>query len=123
MSGCDRQPRLFGYASAFSACAGEALSFHVSGENVGGFEAQLVKLRHGHDGPGSPGLRETEVASAIDGPHPASFYEARTGSSVVVDDPEGRLTPASELELGVLLWATTPQGPTRQGVLGAWSEN
>ena len=123
MSSPDRPPRLFGYASAFSACAGQTLSFHVSGEKVDGYVAQLVKLRHGHDGPGSLGLRETEIESAIDGPHSATFHEARPGSSVVVDDPDGALMPGVGLELGVLLWATTPQRAERQGILGAWSEN
>jgi N,N-dimethylformamidase len=114
--------RLFGYTSAFSACAGETLSFHVSGENVDEYVAQLVRLRHGHDAPGSLGLKETEVASAIDGPHPARFHEARPGSSVVVEDPDARLMPDAELEVGVLMWATAPWSTGRQGLLGAWSE-
>ena len=123
VSSPDRPPRLFGYTSAFSACAGQTLSFHVSGEKVDAYVAQLVKLRHGHDGPGSLGLREAEVESAIDGPHSATFHEARPGSSVVIDDPDGALVPGVGLELGVLLWATTPQRAERQGILGAWSED
>ena len=123
MSDGGQLPRLFGYTSAFSACAGETLSFHVSGENVDRYVAQLVRLRHGYDGPGSLGLLETEIASEIDGPHPAGFHEARPGSSVVIDDPERRLMPEGELEFGVLLWATTPQSSAPQGLLGAWSED
>lgn len=123
MSSHHRSPRLFGYASRFSACAGETLSFHVSSENITEYAAQLVKLRHGHDGPGTPGLQEAEIASAIDGPHPAGFHEARTGSSVVIDDPDGKLMPEVQLEFGARLWATMPQHSERQGVLGAWAED
>src|SRR5437763_13980647 len=101
MSDQPRPARLFGYASGFSACAGQTLSFHVSGENIDGYEARLVRLRHGHDAPGSPGLREMEIPSAIDGPHAARFHEARPGSSVVVGDPDHRLMPDVELEFGV----------------------
>src|SRR5690242_20577844 len=123
MSAEARPARLFGYASAFGGCAGETLSFHVSAENLEGYSAQLVKLRHGHDGPGSPGLRETEIASPIDGRHRATFHPARIGSSVVVDDPHGKLQPDARLELGVRLWATMPERAGRQGVLGAWDED
>jgi N,N-dimethylformamidase len=117
----DPPPRLFGYASTFSACAGQTLSFHVSAEKVDGYVAQLVRLRHGHDGPGSLGLQEAEIDSAFDGRHPATFHEARPGSSVMVADPDGALMPEVELELGVILWATTPQRTERQGIVGAWS--
>ena len=45
----------------------KTITFHVSGENVREYQAQLVRLRHGYDGPGSPGFLEQERASAVDG--------------------------------------------------------
>jgi hypothetical protein len=68
-------------------------------------------------------LHETEIDSAIDGPHPATFHEARPGSSVMVADADGALMAEVELELGVILWATTPQRTERQGIVGAWSDD
>jgi hypothetical protein len=119
----DSGPKIFGYASAFSAAAGQTLSFHVSGERADRYTAQLVRLRHGHDAPGSPGLRETQVASAVDGIYRASHHAARTGSSIEVIDPERLLMPQTRLEFGVLIWATTPALDRPQGILGAWSED
>jgi N,N-dimethylformamidase len=119
----DPVPKLFGYASAFGAAAGETLSFHVSGERVDRYTAELVRLRHGCDAPGSPGLRETQIESTVDGIYPATHHEARTGSSIQVIDPEGHLIPETELAFGVVIWATMPALARPQGILGAWSED
>ena len=116
----DDAPALYGYASSFSVAPGETMTFHVSGENVREYEAQLVKLRHGYDGPGSPGFLEQEHASEVNGEHAASFFRCAVGSYVEVDDPDQQLRPDAELRFGVLFYATVP-GLGPQGLLGAWS--
>ncbi len=114
-------PALYGYASSFSAAAGETISFHVSGENVRDYDARVVKLRHGYDGPDTPGFLETEHASAADGRYAASLFGCAIGSYVEIDDPDQQLRPDAELRFGVLFYATTPAASS-QGLLGAWSE-
>ena len=114
-------PALYGYASSFSAAPGETITFHVSGENVREYQAQLVRLRHGYDGPGSPGFLEQERASGVDGQYAASYFRCAVGSYVEVDDPDQQLRPDAELRFGVLFYATTPELAC-QGLLGSWSE-
>ena len=117
----DGTPALYGYASSFSAAPGETMTFHVSGENVRDYQAQLVKLRHGYDGPGSPGFLEQERPCDADGQYAASLFRCAVGSYVEVDDADQQLRPDAELRFGVLFYATTPELAC-QGLLGAWSQ-
>lgn len=108
---------LYGYASQFSVAAGGRLTFHVSGEGVGEYEAQLVRLRHGIER--GPGFREKEVASHIDGSYQAERHQSRCGSYVHVPDPGGILAGQPELSITLGMYATLPDKGL-QGVIGRW---
>jgi N,N-dimethylformamidase len=112
-------PALFGYASQFSVAPGESISFHVSGEDVERYTAQLVRLRHGIDRPDGPGFRESEISSAIDGEYPAERQPDNSGSYVEVPDPDGVLSRCSTLSVSLDLFPTLLD-ERLQGVLGTW---
>jgi len=115
-------PALFGYASQFSVAPGDSISFHVSGEGVERYTACLVRLRHGLDRSDGPGLRESEIASAIDGDYPAVRQPDNSGSYVEVPDPDGLLLAPSSLSISLDLFPTGPDGRL-QGVLGTWDSD
>jgi N,N-dimethylformamidase len=108
---------LYGYASQFSVAGGGALTFHVSGEGIDSYSAQLVRLRHGIER--GPGFREAEVVSNIDGNYTAEFHPSRCGSFVHVPDPDGVLAGRRTLVMTVNLYATLLSKPL-QGVIGCW---
>ena len=95
---------------------------HVSCEQVTEYEARLVRLRHGYDGPDGPGFREAEVASAADGTYPGLFHPPHTGSYVVVADPGERLGRLDSWTIELLMQPTTPEKPL-QGLAGSWAED
>ena len=49
-------PAIFGYTSKFSFAPGERVPVHVSCEQIERYTAQLVRLRHGYEGPGQSRL-------------------------------------------------------------------
>jgi N,N-dimethylformamidase len=112
-------PALFGYASQFSVAPGDSISFHVSGEDVERYTAQLVRLRHGLDRPDGPGFRESEIASAIDGEYPAVRQPDNSGSYVEVPDPDGLLSRSASLHVSLDMFPTLLD-ERLQGVLGTW---
>jgi N,N-dimethylformamidase len=112
-------PALFGYASHFSVTPGDTISFHVSGEDVERYTAQLVRLRHGLDRPVRPGFRESEIASAIDGEYPAERQPDNSGSFVEVPDSDGLLSGVSSLSLSLDMFPTLLD-ERLQGVIGTW---
>ena len=93
-------PAIFGYTSRFSFEPGDRVPIHVSCEQVTRYTAQLVRLRHGFEGPAGPGFLETELASAANGAYPGHFHEPNTGSYVTVPDPTGRLAGLESWTLG-----------------------
>lgn len=112
-------PHIFGYTDRLSARPGETLTFHVSGENVGEYQASLVRLRHGFTGSAGPGFLETELSSDFEGMYPAHWRICRPGSYVEVDDPRGLLRGAESFRLRAAVFATLP-GDTRSAGLGAY---
>src|ERR1044072_5980029 len=80
---------IYGYAPTFSVAAGESISFHVSTHNVSEYQADVVRLHHGIEVPGSPGLCEEEVAADINGRYQGAEHATWCGSYVEVPDPTG----------------------------------
>lgn len=68
---------IFGYTDRFSVAPGETLSFHVSCEGVSGYEAAVVRLRHGYTGSAGPGFLETEIPSNVAGLYEGSVIPAK----------------------------------------------
>ncbi len=112
-------PAIFGYTSRFSFAPGERVPIHVSCEQVPTYAAQLVRLRHGYEGPESPGFLETELASAANGEYPGAFHEPNTGSYVTVPGDDGVLSALIAWTIDFTFQSTTPDKPL-QYLLGAW---
>jgi N,N-dimethylformamidase beta subunit-like, C-terminal len=110
------------YTSRFSFEAGDRVPVHVSCEHVSEYTAQLVRLRHGYDGADGPGFREEELASAANRTYAGRYHDPRTGSYVVVSDPDRRLERLTSWTIELLIQPTTPE-KALQGLLGPWAED
>lgn len=106
-----------GYADRWSVAPDETVRFMV-GTNADSHRAEIVRLLHGDDRPGAPGLKEESVATSVDGKYPGRAARYPTGSCVVVPDaPELRL---ASFTLSAWIFATTP-GKRPQGLVTKWS--
>ena len=112
-------PAIFGYTSKFSFEPGERVPVHVSCEQLNRYTAQLVRLRHGYEGPESPGFLETEIDAAANGEYPGEFHEPNTGSYVTVAGDHGVLSALIAWTIDFTFQSTTPEKPL-QYLLGAW---
>jgi N,N-dimethylformamidase len=110
---------IYGYAPTFSVAAGESISFHVSTHNVGEYQADVVRLHHGIDVPGSPGLREEEIAADINGWYEGAEYATWCGSYVEVPDPTNTLHCAPAMTVELSLYPTLLDRE-RQALIGSW---
>lgn len=107
---------IVGYADPWSVAPGESVRFMVSSQSS--YRTQVVRLIHGDDRPGAPGLKEEEISTPVDGEYPGRPQGYPTGSCVVVADHEA-LRPQS-FTLTAWIYPTTPdRGP--QGLLTKWS--
>ncbi|CAN5497336.1 large subunit of N,N-dimethylformamidase [soil metagenome] len=113
-------PDVVGYADRWSIAPGESVRVMVSSDHPT-YEAQVVRLLHGDDRQGAPGLKEEPIPTAIDGQHSGRAQPYPAGSSVVVSD-----RPALRLDRNFTLAAwvmpTTP-GKGVQGLLTKWSHD
>ncbi len=109
---------LYGYASTFSVAAGEAISFHVSAENLETFDAHVVRLRHGIDVAGGPGFAEDEVTADINGQYAGRHHEPWIGSYVEVTDSSLLQRPSS-IAVAMSLYPTLLDRDS-QTVIGSW---
>ena len=113
---------LYGYTSQFSVSAGEEITFHVSGYGAAAYDAELVRLFHGLEVPGSPGFIESSIEAVASANYPLEEYATGIGSYVEVSAESGPLTGSSSvigIELGV--YSTLLDRPI-QGLIGTWSE-
>jgi N,N-dimethylformamidase len=107
---------LVGYADPLSAAPGETVSFHVSCAHEQ-YHADVVRLRHGNEDPAGPGLRVSEVETAIGGSHPGRRQPLHPGSYLHV--PRVELPAAARAGLAVCAWVrpTLPARGERQGIV------
>ena len=110
---------IFGYTDRFSVAPGETLSFHVSCEGVSGYEAAVVRLRHGYTGSAGPGFLETEIPSNVAGLYEGERHSCQTGSCVEISDPNDLLVAPASLVIRAYVYATLP-GRSRDASLGAY---
>jgi N,N-dimethylformamidase len=109
---------LIGYADPWSVAPGERVRFMVSSEHPR-YRAQVVRLIHGDDRPGAPGVKEETVETPIDGEYAGRPQSYPTGSSVVVPD-NAALRLDDSFTLAAWIFPTTP-GKGAQGLLTKWS--
>ena len=111
---------LVGYADPWSVAPGEQIRFMVSCERPT-YRAEVVRLLHGDDRPGAPGVKEEPVATDIENEYAGRAQPYPTGSSVVVpDNPMLRLEHSFTLTAWIL--PTTPD-KGEQGLLTKWSSD
>ena len=115
-------PAIFGYTSKFSFVPGERVPVHVSCEQVGHYIAELVRLRHGYEGPAGPGFRERRVEQVPASEQAGAFHAPNVGSYVTIADPDGRVAQLTSWALTFQFLATTPSKPGVQCLAGAWDD-
>ena len=110
-----------GYCDRPSVAPGEVLSFCVSCDETGQFEADVVRLIHGDTHPEGPGFKEELVESGLDPHYPARRQRTQSGSYVEIEDG-GALHPPGAFSLHAFVWPTLPSaGP--QGLISRWDES
>ena len=108
---------LLGYTDTFSVENGQSIAFKVSSALPGRYRAEIVRLRCAdHTG---IGLKQTPVATPVNGEYVARFQPVYAGSSVEVGAAEAFHVPRVTLQ--VYVWPTTP-AKGRQALLGTWEE-
>ncbi|MDQ6857781.1 MAG: LamG domain-containing protein [Chloroflexota bacterium] len=110
--------RLIGYAEPWSVAPGERVRFMVSSDHRR-YRAGIVRLRHGDDRPGAPGLKEEPVSTDVDGDYEGVARTYPAGSFVLV--PGAPALQPQSFSLAAWIFPTRPgRGP--QGLLTKWSE-
>jgi N,N-dimethylformamidase len=127
--------RIRGYCDIPSVAPGETISFYVSSEDPGEYQADLVRLIHGDTNPAGPGYKEDVLASPFAGRYSARFQRTQFGSYVEIPDGQGGVHPTGAFTVHAFIWSTTPSptapGPRlptapfrpRQGVLSRWADD
>ncbi|MGC0365856.1 N,N-dimethylformamidase [Rhodococcus sp. 27YEA15] len=111
-----------GYCDTPSVAPGEVITFHVSSDLPGQYEAKLVRLIHGDTNPRGPGFKEILLDSTIDGTYPATNQRTQSGGFIEISDPSASLAPDGDFGVQLFLWSTTPS-KHRQGVLARWTDD
>lgn len=103
---------LTGYADQLSVQGGDRIEFKVS-TDLGKFDASIVRLIHGDSN--GPGFQEEHIADC--GSFPGRKQVASSGSYILIDG-----APSIDLKAGLTICAwiypTSPERPTRQGIVG-----
>ncbi len=110
--------KLTGYAEPWSVAPGETVKFMVSSDDPR-YRASIVRLIHGDDRAGAPGLKEQQVPSDVEREYEGRSLAYPAGSFVMVPD-----APALQPSSFTLAAWIFPTMPTRaaQGLLTKRSE-
>ena len=113
--------QIVGYSDKISVRPGETISFMVSCEKRGPYQARVVQIIHGDTNPEGPGYKERAVTSSVDGTYQGRKQEIQAGSfaAVPASEPLERLTSFS---VQAMIWPTTPDKPG-QTLISRWSAN
>ena len=109
-----------GYCDRPNVAPGDEISFHVSCDEPGSYDARLVRVVNGDLDPDGPGPKQTSVSSSIAGVYEGVTQRTQVGSYVEITDPDGRLTGTDGFALHAFVWATSPGAC--QGVVSRWSD-
>jgi N,N-dimethylformamidase len=113
--------KITGYTDRPSVRPGERLDFKISCE--GGaqrFNARVVRLICGDDGPESPGYKAQPIDARINGSYPGRRQAVDIGSYLVTKMP-AELPLAATFTMAVLVMPTAPEKQARQTIL-SWQE-
>jgi N,N-dimethylformamidase len=105
--------KVLGYCDRPSAAAGESIDFHVSCADPGGYDADLVRLRHGDLAVDGPGMKLDPIpGSSIEGHQAGSLEETPGGSFALL--PEHGWLGGEEwtLRIRACPWSQTPDRET-----------
>jgi N,N-dimethylformamidase len=114
-------PGVMAYPDQLTVHPGARVTFHVSADGGGDYEATLVRLVCGDTGPKGPGLREEVIPNAANGHHQGVEQITEVGSCVIVENASA-FDGADRLELEVLVWPTKPGG-REQALVSRWRQD
>jgi N,N-dimethylformamidase len=113
--------QVIGYVDRLSARPGEEIGCHVSLEQAGEVDVDVVRLIHGDKNPRGPGFKVEPTVSIPMHSLTASPQPTHTGSCMVASDLWEEAPSALSLEL--LVWPTLPQRGHRQGLISLRGAN
>ncbi|PRH86115.1 N,N-dimethylformamidase [Labrys okinawensis] len=109
--------KITGYPDRYSVAPGETIAFKISLEEGDGFDARLVRVRHGDCNPEGPGLKFPHVPTAIDGRHAGRPQRIDAGSYMQATSMPA--LGAQPFTFFAMLWPTLPsRGP--QTIAAQW---
>ncbi|MDX8529146.1 N,N-dimethylformamidase [Mesorhizobium sp. MSK_1335] len=108
--------RILGYTDKESVAPGEDINFFISSPERGKFQARILRLICGDDGPDGPGFKADPIETNVDGSYEARHQPIHCGSYAIVNDPAAFQAPA--LTLDAMVWPTLPGNGNAQVILG-----
>ena len=109
-----------GYCDRPNVAPGDPISFHVSCDEPGSYDARLVRVINGDLDPDGPGPKHTPITSSLDGTYEGATQRTQVGSYVEIPDHDARLAGTDGFALHAFVWATSPA--QRQGIISRWSD-
>lgn len=114
--------KIRGYCDRPSAAPGESLSFYISVDTPGDYEAQLVRIHNGDIHPLGPGFKEVEIDAGSNGTYPGRTQRTQAGSYVQIEDPRGQLGFSDSFSVHAFVSAMAPNRG-RQVILSRWDDS
>jgi N,N-dimethylformamidase len=113
-------PYITGYSDRIGIQPGETIRFMVSAEGIDAYDATIVRVICGDDGPRSPGYKVEPLKTSVAGRYKARRQPIHAGSYAVV--PPGPLIDGlASFTVQAMVMPTLPSKPW-QTVLGKWAE-
>src|SRR6202021_4089817 len=97
-----------GYSDKISVRPGETISFMVSCEKRGPYQARVVQIIHGDTNPEGPGYKERAIESAVDGTYQGRKQHIHAGSYAVIRNHRA-FDRLSSFSIQAMIWPTTPE--------------
>ncbi len=102
---------ILGYADRVSVAPGQSISFMVSCEGLGSYDAAVVRIIQGDINPEGPGYKEELTDIELGGPFEGRHQPIHAGSFARVED-DAAFRELSSFGVHAAVWPTTPgRGP------------
>ncbi|WP_323690386.1 N,N-dimethylformamidase beta subunit family domain-containing protein [Rhizobium sp. AN95] len=110
-----------GYCDKPNVAPGQEITFYVSCDQEGPYEAQFVNLVNGDVNPKGPGFRDLIIDNPVNGIYKGHKQRTQAGGHVEIPDPESKLAFSQSFTIHAFISAMLPEGG-RQGIISRWND-